>query len=70
MAITECLHAPNLLARITLSYPDKVERKTPFLRLEIKTRLFRFLRLCVAPEVHIKNNTAMGYDNAIDRSPQ
>jgi len=46
--------APNLLARITLSCPDKVQRKTPFLSPEIKTRPFRFVRLCVAPEVHLK----------------
>lgn len=59
MAITKCLSAPNLLARFTLSYPDKVQRKMPFLSPEIKTRPFRFVRLCVAPEVHLKN-TPMG----------
>lgn len=70
MAITECLPAPNSLARITLSYPDKVERKTPFLRLEIKTRPFRFLRLCVAPEVHLKTTLSQGYDDAPDKVAQ
>ena len=55
MANTKSLPALYLLTRNTLSYPDKVQRKMPFRSLEIKTRPFRFVRLCVAPEVHLKN---------------
>ena len=70
MANTKSLPAPNLLARITLSYPDKVQRKTPFLSHEIKPRPFRFFRLCVAPEVHLKTTLSQGYDDAPDKVAQ
>ena len=53
------LPAPRLLGRITLSYPDKVQRKTHFPSPEIKTRPSHFVLLCEAPEVHLKN-TSMG----------
>ena len=63
MAITKCLPALNVLTRITLSCPDKVQRKIPFLCLEIKTRPFRFVRLCVAPEVHLKEAPHQNHGN-------
>lgn len=49
------LPAPSLLVRCTLSYSDKVQRKTHFLSPEIKTRPSHFVLLCVASEVHLKN---------------
>lgn len=70
MAITKCLPALNVLTRITLSCPDKVQRKIPFLCLEITTRPFRFVRLCVAPEVHLKTTLSQGYDDAPDKVAQ
>jgi hypothetical protein len=53
------LPAPSFLVRITLSYPDKVQRKTHFLSPEIKTRPSHFVLLCVAPEVHLKASTTL-----------
>ena len=63
MANTKSLPAPNLLARITLSYPDKVQRKTPFLSREIKTRPLHFVRLFVAHEVHLKEAPHQNHGN-------
>lgn len=57
------LTRPNLLARITLSYPEKVQRKTPFLNWEITARVANFLALCVAAEVHLKETPHQKHGN-------
>jgi hypothetical protein len=44
------------LVCITLSYPDKVQRKTHFLSPEIKTCPSHFVLLCVALYVHLKKH--------------